>query len=188
MTDNGIFDDKDKLIEIWKDERRSRDVSAQLMWENVKFFTTIIGALITAHMTLLGFVKSSGIPQWIFYGSLITFPGSILLLSIFAEKDLKRRWKRVMDAIVNLSKLEGLIGLYADIGDKLKSFKSDRFIFKRYKESADKFESSDEFIKFFSSTKQDNMYSSMRWIYYITGGVSVFLIGLDLALMSISVS
>ena len=181
MPLNDIFDNIEKLIEIWKDERRTRDVSAQLMWENVKYFTTIIGALITAHMALLGFIRDAGIPQWIFYGSLIIFPVSILLLSYYAVRDLRRRWMRVMEAIVHLVKMEGILGLYNDISNKLKNFKSDKVLFKRYKEEADKFDSSERFIE--SVTRGDNMYTSMRKIYYITTGISFFLVGLDLALM-----
>jgi|ERR671910_430012 hypothetical protein len=36
---NSIFDDRENLIKIWIEERRSRDFSANLMWENVKNLT-----------------------------------------------------------------------------------------------------------------------------------------------------
>jgi hypothetical protein len=77
---------------------------------------------------------------------------------------------RVMDALVNLVKLEGLLGLYADVTDKLQNFKLDKFIFKRYKESADRFNTSDAFIE--CEIKRDNMYTSMRKIYFIIAGIS----------------
>lgn len=44
-----IFQDKVKLLDIWKDERRSRDISTGLMWENLKFFSLLISGLITAN-------------------------------------------------------------------------------------------------------------------------------------------
>lgn len=147
MSGDDIFENRENLIEIWKEERRSRDFSAQLMWENVKYFTAIITALITAHMALFAFFRNAGIYQWMFYVPLIIFPGSILLLSYYGERDLKRRWIRVLEAIVNLIKIEGILGLYIDISNKLKNLKEDKFLFKRYKETADKFSSSDEFIK-----------------------------------------
>lgn len=186
MTNDNIFDNKKELIEIWKDERRTRDISAQLMWENVKYFTTIIGAFITAHMALLGIIKDAGIPQWLFYGSLIVFPVSIILLSYYATKDLKRRWKRIMDSIVNLIKLEGILGLYDDVSAKLMNFKSDKYLFKRYKENAERFNSSNSFVE--CETEGDNMYTSMRKIYYITTGISVFLVVFDLVLMAFKLS
>jgi hypothetical protein len=59
-NDNGtsqkdIFTDKEKMLKVWIDERRSRDFSAGLMWENLKFFATLISAVITVDTFFLKF-------------------------------------------------------------------------------------------------------------------------------------
>jgi hypothetical protein len=42
-----IFGDRESILKVWIDERRSRDVNASLMWENLKYFTVLISGIIT---------------------------------------------------------------------------------------------------------------------------------------------
>ena len=38
MTIGDILGHEESMLKVWVDERRSRDVNASLMWENLKLF------------------------------------------------------------------------------------------------------------------------------------------------------
>jgi hypothetical protein len=178
-----IFDDRESLIKIWIDERRSRDFQASLMWENVKYFTTLLSALITADVFILRMLldlkinstifANTNYPVIILFSSLI-LPSFIIVASILGERELKRRWRRILEAIANCAKIEYLLGLNENISHILKVFPNDSYLFQRWTESRKKYSSSSSFVE--GELKGYNMYTHMRKIYFITIFVGVFLI------------
>jgi len=144
-----IFGDRENLIKIWLDERRSRDFSAKLMWENIKNMSFLIGALITADIALMNFLVSIQTHEVFLVKWLLLFPFlpvMIIIMSHFAENDLKKRWRRVLEAITHLIKMEDLLGLYKKPPIQFEIFKNDEYLFERWKENASKYSSSKEFI------------------------------------------
>jgi hypothetical protein len=189
-------------ITIWENERKSRDLCASLMWENVKYFGTFFGALFIAHMALLGFFwpKDPMTTSWADFNarlSILGFPVAIIFLSLYAYFDLRRRWDRFLLVASQLCKLEVLMGLHIKITDKLKvkdkdlsCFKGDEYLFKDYRENLS-YDNSDDFRKdrkewWHWRIKNSNMFTSMGKIYWITIGLAVALIILDIILLKYS--
>jgi hypothetical protein len=175
---NSIFDDRENLIKIWIEERRSRDFSANLMWENVKNLTILIAALITADIALMDFISPTNEQLLL----LPFLPAIIVLLSRYARKDLENRWRRVLESISHLIKLEDLLGLYTQMPSTT-LFKNDKFIFERWRRNALPYASSQAFIegevkgtKISNSSisnssedkKSENLFTFMRTIYRVT--------------------
>jgi hypothetical protein len=196
--DNHIFQDKSKLLEIWKDERRSRDNSASLMWENLKLFSVLIPAIISVDTFFLGFIFDNSSQNHTYGLALLSLvlPVLVIALSIFGISDLYRRWKRTLEAIAHLLKLEGLLGLHEYYTGKL--LKGDNHLFERYyrdtkcikiekdiktgkdiKTQVD-IETEDDFIK--KNILKNNMFTAMLLVYFALAGIGVFLLIIPLSI------
>lgn len=178
-SEKSIFDDRESLLKIWSEERKSRDFNASLMWENLKFFSLLISGLITANTFFLGFIfdNSSPRPSEINVGySLVTFvlPGLIMYLSWSGHRDLKRRWNRTLEAIVHLTKLEDLLGLREFLPPYSDVFSEDTHLFERYIKDTEGFDSGQKFIDN-RRTRGPNMYTHMKRVF-----VGLFVIGASL--------
>jgi hypothetical protein len=193
---SSIFDssNRDILIRVWENERKSRDLCATLMWENVKYFATLFGALLVAHMALLAFfwpIEPGELPSDI-KASVLIFPLAIIAVSVYAYFDLRRRWDRFLLVAAQLCKLEVLLGLHDDIGEKLdryqkenlSCFKEDKFLFKDYRRNL-YHANSDNFrlhgIRW--RVRNGNMLTSMGSIYWITIAIGIGLMMLDMILI-----
>ena len=173
-----VFDNNDHLLKIWVEERRRADFHASLMWENVKYFSTLLSILVTADVFIVKlWFEPKADPGIVFISSLI-LPVFIVATSILGEKELGRRWKRVLECLAISAKLEGLLGLCSDISDRLTEFKEDRFLYPRWIESRRKYQSSASFIK--GEMKGYNMFTHMRKVYFITTVIGLFLIALPI--------
>jgi hypothetical protein len=129
--------------------------------------------------------------------SILGFPVAIIFLSLYAYFDLRRRWDRFLLVASQLCKLEVLMGLHIKITDKLKvkdkdlsCFKGDEYLFKDYRENLS-YDNSDDFRKdrkewWHWGIKNSNMFTSMGKIYWITIGLAVALIILDIILLKYS--
>jgi hypothetical protein len=193
VAKDSIFNDRENLIRIWIEERRSRDASANLMWENVRNLTILIAGLITADIALMDFIESNDR-----YLLLLPFlPVIIVVLSWYAQKDLEDRWRRVLEAISHLIKLEDLLGLHAQIPDAT-FFKDDKYLFERWRKSALRYSSSKAFVegelkgtkeyggnisKQSKEKKSGNLFTFMPKIYIVTmivgsvlGGIHIYLL------------
>jgi hypothetical protein len=165
-----IFSDsnRDLLIRMWERERITRDLNVKLMWENLKYFGTLISALITASVTLMGFFFENHahplIPILI-----IGLQIFIIFLAIFADSDLTERRKRFFLIVSHLLKIEALLGLYdEDYSQKVKlkeklqgtSLEHDEYLFVHYKRDLRKIEGrekydTDQFIRDEMSLKKE---------------------------------
>jgi hypothetical protein len=184
---NSIFDDRENLIKIWIEERRSRDFSANLMWENVRNLTILIAALITADVALMDFISPTNEQQLLLLPFL---PAIIVLLSRYARKDLENRWRCVLESISHLIKLEDLLGLHTQMPSTT-LFKDDKFIFERWRRNALSYASSQAFIegevkgaKISTSNssnssedkKSENLFTFIQTIYRVTM-ITAFVLG-----------
>jgi hypothetical protein len=162
--EKSIFQDKSKLLDIWKDERRSRDNSADLMWENLKFFSVLITALITANTFFLNLaVDNLSLGNSLFS---LVLPSLIILLSIFGYRDMARRWRRTLEAIAHLIKLEGLLGLREPIPEELRNaLKENSRLFERSFNTTQGYDTQDKFID--DNMNKRNMFKDMGWVYLI---------------------
>jgi hypothetical protein len=175
-----IFDDRDSLVKIWIEERRVRDFHAGLMWENVKYFSTLLSILITADILILRMLLEVNANSNLVLILSLILPAFIIVTSILGEQELKRRWKRVLEAITHCAKIESLLGLDEDISSKLKVFQNDTYLFQRWAKSRKKYPSSQCFIE--GEVKGYNMFTHMRKIYFITIIVGIFLIAIHFLL------
>jgi hypothetical protein len=183
---NDIFKDKDKLLDIWKDERRSRDNSADLMWESLKFFSLVISGLITANTFFLGFIFSSevSLDDEILLGYSLTtlaLPILIIYLSWCGYRDLGRRWERTLEAIAHLTKLEDLLGLRKSIPVDIHVLSTDTHLFERYFKETKGFVSEEGFI-IYKKTRGPNMFTHMRRVYYGLYAVGGLLLAIPVGL------
>ena len=168
-----IFHDKETLIKIWLDERRSRDFQATLMWENIKYYTTLISVLITADIFILKILL--GVKMLALSILSLILPTFIIFISRLAEANLERRWRRFLECVVHLAKLESLLGLHEEIPKELKKvFEDDTYLFQSWVESHKKYSNSNEFIE--GELIGDNMFTHLRMIYWMTCMLGVILI------------
>lgn len=106
-----IFHDRESMMKVWIDERRNIDVNASLMWENLRFFSVLITAIITANTFFLNLtVNNPSLGNGVFS---LVLPSLVILLSIFGYRDMGRRWERTLEPIAHLNKLEELLGLHS---------------------------------------------------------------------------
>jgi hypothetical protein len=180
MSKGSFFEDRDGLLRVWLDERRSRDFSASLMWENIKFFCSFISALITADTFFISFVEEFKLQAPSQQLILIPIlPSIVIAMSILGQRELKRRWSRTLEAIAHLLKLESLLGLNDPLSGKISIFTNDEYLFDRYAKGKNEIKSEDDFRK--EQDKRRNMDNDLKWIYIIT-----CIIGITLALIHIS--
>ncbi len=104
------------MLKVWIEERRSRDVSVDLMWENLKFFSVLISGIITANASFLKLTFDNLTLGYAVYS--LVLPFLIISLSFCGKSDLKRRWKRTLELIAYLNKLEDLLGLNETVTKK----------------------------------------------------------------------
>lgn len=174
-----IFQDKVKLLEIWKDERRSRDFNATLMWDNLRLFSVLIPAIITIDTFLLGLTIEYSLP-WYYTLITLVFHGLVIGLTWFGFSDLKRRWDSTLEAIAHLSKLEDLLGLHKARENEF-VFKKDSRLFQRWYDNlrdppmtGEEIDSEENFRK--KKMYKDNMYNAMRNVYRVFGILGCLLV------------
>lgn len=196
-SDRDIFNDEEKIFKVWLDERRSRDKSADLMWENLKYFSVLISGIITANAFFLKLTFDNLTLGYALFS--LVLPSLIVSLSFCGESDLKRRWKRTLESIAYLNKLEDLIGLNEPVTGKINVLKEDSHLFQRYHDSTFK-EVKDPktggIIKVDIKTVEeyrdywmykDNMYTAMRRVYYVLGIIGGFLVFVSSLLIVFSI-
>jgi hypothetical protein len=172
-SQSNIFGDRESMLRIWIDERRSRDFNASLMWENLKFFSVLISAIITVDTFFLKLTFDGSLPGHAFELSIfsLVFPALVMSLSWFGKNDLKRRWDRTLEAIAHLIKLEDLLGLNARYSGN--ALEKDNHLFQRFHDSAEGIKSEEEFKQ--NKMNENNMFTSMKKVYWILGIVGLLL-------------
>ncbi len=143
------------------------------MWENIKFFSTLISALVTADIVLFNLLLNAKALTGSPVLALFFLPALVVLLSIFGRRDLKRRWSRILEAIANTAKMESLLGLYEPLPQQ-DVFPKDKYLYpERWFQSRRKYESTEKFVE--GEMKMPNMYTHMGVIYYFMAAIGFLL-------------
>jgi len=184
MSSTGDKPDKptdEVLIRVWENERNSRNFAVKLMWENMKYFSILIGSLLTAYTALLGYISTNPISFAIYsiaiFNIMILFPipAFIIVLALYARNDLIERRRRFLLVVTHLLKLEQLLGLHQKMGDRLEYFKADEYLFAEYRNNLSQGESKKNFIDFHMSEKPST-FKAMQNVYIIFIVIAVVLI------------
>jgi hypothetical protein len=163
-SDRDIFEDRESLLKIWSEERKSRDFNASLMWENFKLYAVLIPAIITIDalfLRLIFDVPQEHISKLLWFS--LVFPSLILGLSVCGNIDLFRRWKRTSEAIAHLNELEKLLGLDRNLPKDKRVFKDDPGLFPRWHASVKNIHTENQFIN--RNILKFNMFTSMTPVY-----------------------
>jgi len=178
-----VFGKREELIRIWESERRTRDLNATLMWENMKYFSGLFGGLLVAHTALVTFIwtNNQGTFPIELIQMMIAFPIAIIGISCCAFIDIRRRWSKFLLVGTQLLKLEDLLGLQQDITKRLNSWHKDKYLFQEYTENLTKYTSSEEFKK--PKFVRWNSYTLMSIIYFIMIALGGYLLYIDIPLL-----
>jgi hypothetical protein len=199
-SQDDVFGNKERLLKIWSEERKSRDFNATLMWENLKLFSVLIPAIITVDTFFLKMTLDNSLAEYTAILSLfsLVFPIMIISLTLCGNSDLRRRWERTLEAIAHLHKIEDLLGLNEPVTGRINVLKDDSHLFQRYydntkhtikkKDNTGKTIEKEEDIK----SEQDfidkklyehNMYTAMRNVYWVFGIIGAALLLVPLTLL-----
>lgn len=180
------------LIEVYRSIQREIHEFVKLMWENVKFFTTLLTMVLTVDISLTQFFIQKSISELrlMFFSISMFLPFLIMLISYIGFLELKRRWMRLSEALTIWGKVGVLLGLHNDISDELKKagiFPEDRYIFQRFTEQFKRYKSSEEFIKSSVKRMQGKDLIKSRNFYLMISKVYIvfFIIGIILILVKI---
>ena len=171
MTIGDMLGHEESMLKVWVDERRSRDVNASLMWENLKLFAVLIPAIITIDTFFLQAIFDNELPENTsgFRFLIFLFPSLVITLSLIGESNLKRRWERTLESIGYLNKLEDLLGLRGNLPENRTVFLKDKHLFERYfreiEEEGVAIDTEDDFIE--QKRLKNNMYRPMRRVYAV---------------------
>jgi len=179
MSNDGIFEDRQNLIKIWENERRTRDLNATLIWENMKYFSGLFGGLLVAHTAFVTLISTNNndVLTLQFRFSVLAFPIAIICMALCAEIDLRRRWSKFLLVVTQLLKLEELLGLQQDLSSRLNAWHTGKFLFDEYTKNYRKYKNSDEFKR--PKIKTWSTYSLLSIIYFIMMSLGGYLLLVD---------
>ena len=170
---NSIFGDKDTLLILYGQVSENARYVVDKIWTNVRFFATLTSALITLTvMIMISMMKGQvGIIPAPIRLVLIFIPLINIALSILGIKNLAREYKRFLDWIAALSKIQEKLGLYERT--RFRTFQKDKYILpERFSQHA--YSSTEDFIEAMMKSKSSIYYyfKILHWIYVT---ISVFL-------------
>lgn len=182
MVDEGP--NKEFMERYLIDLKRQTDFQASLMWENLKFYSSITVAAVTAYVVVLGlFIAIINVNKLAILIT-IALPALMIITSVQGERDLRRRWRRMLEVITTSAKIEEYVGLRSKRNFGPKVFPKDEwFISPRFVESESKYEKAQDFVEGETIPKNDsNMYTHMRTFYISMGIFAGVLIGVSITI------
>jgi len=123
MKKSEIERKKEALVESYRHAEARRTDLVDRVWETAKFFTTIFSALLTATITL----TTLRLPAVKF--AVVFLPVLMLGAIIIGLLNLRREYKRFLEAIVWLKKIEKYLGLYDEVNEDKRYFKEEKHLF-----------------------------------------------------------
>lgn len=142
-----ILENEEKLLFLYREASDKEKFAISNVWNNVKFFTTISSALLTASIAVFKVIRNppalgGSDVQSLFL--LVVLPIMVVLISLIGIKNLEREYSRFLECIAVIEKLREKLGLYEEVA--FRKFPRDRyFIPERFFETP--FYSSEEFIR-----------------------------------------
>ena len=127
------------LVESYRHAEARRTDLIDRVWETAKFFTTILSALMTATITL----TALKVPTVRF--AVVFLPVLMFIVTVIGLLNLRREYRRFLEAVVWLKKIEKYLGLHNEVDKDKRYFKEEKHLLpERYVKSS--FESSKDFI------------------------------------------
>lgn len=177
-----IFEDRKALLDIWKTLIERMEHGADLIWRGAQYFFVLISAIISVNLIGLGTVLGleDVLIQYLLLVLSLVFPILIIALTCVGWLTLKRRFRRMLEIVTHIGKVESLLGLSADISDYLQElsvFSQDTYLFERYVKSRAKHNSEKDFIEgeLGGGIEGGNMYTDLKKVYWVFIFVGVFL-------------
>ena len=125
-----IFDNRDALMQLRASLESNAKFVVDKIWANVKFFTTITSALLTTSLALYGsehLIKLSGLDQNLRSLVFAFIPVIVIMISFIGIKNLRREYRRFLEWIAAIQKIQELMGLHVEL--KTKIFPEDKYLF-----------------------------------------------------------
>lgn len=168
MSEKSVFDDPLYLIEIWKKLYEVQRHQIEFILSNAKFVFTLISALLATCFAIFSVKAEILIPPWHFlFISIASFLA--LVLSVFGIFSAKRDYERFLEIVAYKAKIESLLGLQQKI--KLDILPNDEYLFHRYVKSLEKYPSTEKFVEG-EIKRKDNLFNSIKILYYIFSAIS----------------
>lgn len=146
-----VFQDPQILIEVWKKRHDSLDSQGRMIWNSVYYLFLLLVALISAYLVALGMILDLQDALTQFYASfgLYLLPMLIILISFEGIGVARRRFKRILEYIAQVCKIESLLGLNEDISQVLRrmdTFPEDKYLFQRFVDTRRKYKTENDFV------------------------------------------
>jgi len=171
------FDPND-VRELYGHAEERRGLQISRIWETMKFTTTIIFGLFTATLTLLNYFPSS---------ALMLLPIFAIVLTVFSLLNIRRQYRRFLEIITWINKIERYLGLYESIKEKggndknKKHFeKENHLVPERFLKESKGYERGKDFIDAKLTICGHTMYSYFTWFYILCIVFAFILIGVIL--------
>jgi hypothetical protein len=145
-NNSSIMSNNEKLLPLYFEVTNNARFVVDKIWASAKFFTTISSALLTAAIATLYTIFRDNQLNTLNYvvGILLTFlPIMVIIISSIGIKNLTREYKKFLDWVIVLDKLEEKLGLYEET--QFNNYPGDKYLLpERFIKSS--FNSSKEFI------------------------------------------
>jgi len=153
-----------------------------MIWNGVHYFFLLLAALISAYLIALGMLLELENALTQFYASfgLYVFPTLVVTISFIGMRAARRRFKRILEYIAQICKIESLLGLNEDISQVLRridAFPGDKYLFQRFVEGRRKYQTENDFVmgELDKPLQGRNTYKDIRDAYWILIAIGFFL-------------
>ncbi len=188
-----VFDDKDILIEVWKERRTAADAYVEMIWKGGQFYFVIISAIVSITFVGLGaYWQAEDSVTKLAYALTLSFLSVVILaFSWLGMTTAKRQFKRFLLMVAHVCKVEALLGFSDPVQDrfeKLDVFREDTYLFQTYTESYKGLSGQKKFAKetdWVESKVHEgpNTYTNIRNLYVLLIMIGLMLFVLDLSLI-----
>ena len=124
-----VFNSIESLMQFFNDVEGNAKFVVDKIWASVKFFTTITSVLLTTSVALYGsdnLQKMLGLNPNLKSLILAVIPIIVIMISMIGMKNLKREYRRFLEWVVVINKLQELLGLHEEVRTNL--YSKDRYI------------------------------------------------------------
>ena len=149
--------DREDLLKLLDMEMKEEQYFMSVFQKEVAFFWGIISAI--SGGTIIGVFKATSTEHYLF---LIIAPALLFSTTYFMKGSLFRSYQRFLECIVVRAKIEKALGLHKIQQETEENYwKNEPFLALRHIENRNRFNSSGEFVEFYSSRGIYEVYSNL---------------------------
>lgn len=158
-----IFEDRQKMMIVWRRLHERTNSQIEIFWGNVKFFFLVISGLLATSTVILGIEVEALQFPWKTV-ALIIIPVFLIYMSRSGLNSAERSYRRFLEFAAYLGKVEEIIGLSEP--KRTRIFQDDEYVFDRYvkRRQLKKYSSSKKFIEG-EIKKPDSVYRDVKRVY-----------------------